>query len=762
MTWPARLSLTPRFRWALRLSKGLLLVLTTTTTLAQNSMVGDGFGGRLWYRPTNYTAGSYSAFSLCYSDPCDSSSNQLYGWGSDYQGELGNGPNANCSSVPVAIPGMSNVRYYSAGYFMGVIRNDSTGWIWSHSTYPFPTQVLTNVKHLDASNTGVSYVKHDGTVWSMGLNSSGEFGDGSTDPNFTGPVQMSGVNNAVRVASGGATNYVLLADSTVLSVGLNVAGLLGDPSITAPNTTEVGPVSELSQIVDIKAHSLATAALDANGDVYCWGIGDLCGIGQNISDGLPRRVTMLNNIVAISGCADGGHFLALDAYGNCYAWGDLNLGYSFVGAPVLTEPILIATNVIDIMAGELFSYIVKSDGSLWAMGSSFCGSIWLDQPNILSPAMRTELTQINPSLVPGSCPIVGTVAVPSSDCYGSCTITVSHFGGQAPYQYDIGSGPQSSNIFTGLVAGTYTVTVTDANGCVTTASCATDPSDVQPVLDLIGNVTICNDEVYTLPWGELVETAGTYTDTVFSNTGCDTVRVLTITEAPFIHASITDTICDGETYVLPSGNIVEFTATSVLDTVQFTNACDTVYHVQLVYGGTVAFIVSVDTVVEPGTTVTLLALGGGTNFSWYPIDGLNCSDCAAVMASPTNTTEYCVIASNDYFCPADTACIVITAISIPPPICTPSNIFVPTAFSPNGIGPNDLHCVMGGDCITSMSFGIYDRWGNKVFESTDPEDCWDGTFNGQALDPAVFVYHLIATLTNGEIVERQGNITLVR
>jgi len=89
-------------------------------------------------------------------------------------------------------------------------------------------------------------------------------------------------------------------------------------------------------------------------------------------------------------------------------------------------------------------------------------------------------------------------------------------------------------------------------------------------------------------------------------------------------------------------------------------------------------------------------------------------------------------------------------------------LYVPNAFSPNASGKNDSQCLYGTECIKSMSFGIYDRWGNKVFESTDPKACWDGTFNGQALDPAVFVYHLSATLTGGETVEKQGNITLVR
>jgi gliding motility-associated-like protein len=89
-------------------------------------------------------------------------------------------------------------------------------------------------------------------------------------------------------------------------------------------------------------------------------------------------------------------------------------------------------------------------------------------------------------------------------------------------------------------------------------------------------------------------------------------------------------------------------------------------------------------------------------------------------------------------------------------------LFVPNAFSPNNSTTNDTQCIYGTDCVTSMTFNIYDRWGNTVFESTDPKACWDGTFNGQALDPAVFVYYLRATLANEEVVEKQGNITLLR
>lgn len=755
-TWPTILTI---------VATGLTLI-AALPSQAQNSMVGDGFGGRLWYRPTNYMVGSYSAFSLCYSDPCDSSSNQLYGWGSDWNGELGDGIWGNCSVAPVAIPGMSDVRYYSTGYWTGAIKNDGTGWIWHFQAFPMPTQVISDVKFLDASAQSVSYVKNDGTVWSIGWNGYGAFGNGTTTSDSSAVTQMAGVTNAVRVAVGQYATYVLLDDGHVQAVGASTFGLLGDPAVLDPYITSAITVPGLIDIVDIKANSWAAAALDGSGDVYCWGTPAYTGNGGWMNDTVPERIEALSDIVAISGCQDGQHFLALDAFGNCYAWGDLNLGSVFWGAPILTEPVLIATNVVDIMAGELFSYIVKADGSLWAAGLSNGCSIWLDQPNYGSTNPQPDLLLLDPSAVPGACSIVGTVAVPSSNCDGTSTITVSHFGGQAPYLYDIGNGPQGSNVFNGLDAGTFTVTVTDAGGCVTTTTCTTDPGSAQPILDLLDDVLICSGESYTLPWGPIVTTTGTYTDTVPSVSGCDTVRVLSLTVAPYAHAFLTDTVCDFGPYVLPSGDTVAYSPFEIRDTLQYTNACDTVYHVHLYYGGaSIALLVS-DTITEPGTPVTLTASSWNTNltYSWSPPDGLDCLDCQSVVASPLVTTTYCVSAAFTAFCPDTTACVtvVVTALPTPSPDCTPSAIFIPNAFSPNASGSNDQQCVLGADCIASMLFSIYDRWGNKVFESTDPNACWDGTYNGQALDPAVFVYHLSATLTNSEVVEKQGNITLVR
>jgi len=67
-----------------------------------------------------------------------------------------------------------------------------------------------------------------------------------------------------------------------------------------------------------------------------------------------------------------------------------------------------------------------------------------------------------------------------------------------------------------------------------------------------------------------------------------------------------------------------------------------------------------------------------------------------------------------------------------------------------------------GKSIQSLRFIIYDRWGEKVFETNSTDIGWDGTFRGLPMNSAVFVYYLEATFTNGEKKIEKGNITLVR
>ena len=93
--------------------------------------------------------------------------------------------------------------------------------------------------------------------------------------------------------------------------------------------------------------------------------------------------------------------------------------------------------------------------------------------------------------------------------------------------------------------------------------------------------------------------------------------------------------------------------------------------------------------------------------------------------------------------------------------CFQPHVFVPNIFSPNGDGQNDVLYVRGMG-ISSFSFVIYDRWGEKVFESSDATNGWDGRFKGKEMLSDVYVYYLKAVMTDGTTVEKKGDISLVR
>ena len=97
-------------------------------------------------------------------------------------------------------------------------------------------------------------------------------------------------------------------------------------------------------------------------------------------------------------------------------------------------------------------------------------------------------------------------------------------------------------------------------------------------------------------------------------------------------------------------------------------------------------------------------------------------------------------------------------------ICVENKVvmFIPNAFSPNGDGNNDelIFEIFG---VSDLQWAVFSRWGDKLFESTDPYTSWDGTFHGEALDPGVYVVHLLyKDRVTGEPGERVSTVTLVR
>lgn len=93
--------------------------------------------------------------------------------------------------------------------------------------------------------------------------------------------------------------------------------------------------------------------------------------------------------------------------------------------------------------------------------------------------------------------------------------------------------------------------------------------------------------------------------------------------------------------------------------------------------------------------------------------------------------------------------------------CGEVDFYIPNIFSPNGDLENDVLFVRS-NFIKSLSWFIYDRYGEKVFESKDINSGWDGNYKGLPAQTGVYYWYIKATMLDNTLIERQGNVTLIR
>ncbi len=90
------------------------------------------------------------------------------------------------------------------------------------------------------------------------------------------------------------------------------------------------------------------------------------------------------------------------------------------------------------------------------------------------------------------------------------------------------------------------------------------------------------------------------------------------------------------------------------------------------------------------------------------------------------------------------------------------DVYFPNAFTPNGDGKNDVFRPITVANQKVKTFTIIDRWGQKMFETTDIKQGWDGTFNGKSQDMDTYFYFISYTCANGKNYEKKGEVLLVR
>jgi len=157
-----------------------------------------------------------------------------------------------------------------------------------------------------------------------------------------------------------------------------------------------------------------------------------------------------------------------------------------------------------------------------------------------------------------------------------------------------------------------------------------------------------------------------------------------------------------------------------------------------------------------------LNVSGNLIYEWSPADhpSLNCNDCGTVYLDSLNSqTSFELVVTDETGCEgSDIITVFVRKLR---------ELLVPTGFTPNGDNVNDLLLVHGRSGSRVISFQVFDRWGELVYEGADFEVNdetvgWDGTFKGQDLNPGVYIWQIQVEYEDGATAVHKGDVTLIR
>ncbi len=386
-------------------------------------------------------------------------------------------------------------------------------------------------------------------------------------------------------------------------------------------------------------------------------------------------------------------------------------------------------------------------------------------------------------------------------CFGTATgaAWAVATGGQTPYSY-LWSNGLTTDTITGIAVGNFTVTVTDANFCSASASATVSqpaalsapanshaalcvpPNSGSAVVSVTGGSSPFS---YNWSTGGVTDsvaalTAGNYTVTVTDAHNCTITQSVTVASFPPVSVTLQQitpacpSVADGGVSIQPLSGTAPYTfiwsdgeTTQNAGTLNVGPASVTVTDAagcSATLTATVPldnFTVTVsaqpDAVVISGTEVTLQVHGTGVlSAVWSPFVTFTDSAGLTVTVTPAVTTLYTVAATSVRGC---TDTVTAKVLVQPKP-----EWLVPTAFSPNGDGVNDVfHAILRGQ-VQLISLSIYNRWGEKVFESDNWDSGWNGTYQDIAQPIGVYVYILKVKdeAHANKFIEEKGNLTLVR
>ncbi|MFN0214002.1 MAG: gliding motility-associated C-terminal domain-containing protein, partial [Saprospiraceae bacterium] len=458
-----------------------------------------------------------------------------------------------------------------------------------------------------------------------------------------------------------------------------------------------------------------------------------------------------------------------------------------------------------------------SDGSTDSLRVDLCAGV-----NIVTITDADNCFTIDTVVITTPPPVtLGSLMTTQTLCYGDSTGTatiVATGGNGGPYSYAWNTGDSTANV-TGLPAGNYTVTLTDNMMCTNSINTIvigqpaqiglmttfTDPfcfggNNGQVQVEVLGGVpnytyhweNAAGDDVGNNFVAEML-VAGTYNVTVTDMNGCSSVTSEIVTDPPPVvgsYAPLAALTCNGDETTL---NILSITGGSggpYSFSVDFGAVLDPNFPVTI--GGGIHYITYIDKscsitdsffVAEPtpitvsfdppvieielGATADLEPIITGAAvidaFSWTNIQTLLNPDTLNATAYTFTNLSYTLTVQDSFGCSGSGTVVV----NVDPN----RNVYLPNIFKPaNASGLNDHFNVYIGLGVEIVNFmRIYDRWGELLYarekfipDSDNLSEGWDGTYNGDFVNPGVFVYLVEVKFLDGRVLLYRGDVTVVR
>ena len=230
-------------------------------------------------------------------------------------------------------------------------------------------------------------------------------------------------------------------------------------------------------------------------------------------------------------------------------------------------------------------------------------------------------------------------------------------------------------------------------------------------------------------------------------------------------------ICEGDvaTYELPDGLTVDWGGDDPADTPIFeedffvgtvTNEAncslqDTLFAEAVIVTEGLEIDANPDTILLGDVSELFVTPDDRFTYEWDNGETLNDADIHNPTAKPEETTTYTVTVRDGDGCEGELDVEVVVENN-----CEPF-LYFPNAFTPDDDGLNDILYVEGLS-LDEVFFAIYNRWGEKVYESNDITEGWDGTHNGEIVCPDVYGYYLRVRCTDGNEIFRKGNVSVLR